>query len=91
MIAELVEGLNPTSNDHEAMRLRIKSMMSYEGYLEYYEAYSNWQKSQGKTAEKPMSRPFFDSQLASMPKSFRKKSYIKLESGASKFPEVFLI
>lgn len=71
LIAKLVEGLNPMSNDPEAMRLRIKSMMSYEGYLEYYEAYSQWQKSQGKTAEKPMSRLFFDSRLASMPKSYR--------------------
>jgi phage/plasmid-associated DNA primase len=73
LIAKLVEGpTNPMSNDHEAMKLRIKSMMSYEGYLEYYEAYSKWQKSQGQTAEKPMSRSFFDSRLASMPKSYRK-------------------
>lgn len=75
VIASVVEGIpvNPMSNDPEAVKLRIKSMMSYEGYLEYYKCYSNWERSQGRTPQPVIDKKFFNSRMASMDLSLRKQ------------------
>ena len=57
---------NPMDNSIESRRLRIKSMMSYEGYEEYYNQYADWCKSTGQTPQPKMDRVYFNKQLNSM-------------------------
>ena len=65
--------VNPFTNEPEAMKLRLKSMMSYEGYLEYYKAYANWTKQKGEIPEEPMTRQFFNSQLRNIPSDLKRE------------------
>jgi len=54
------------SNTPESRRLRIKSMLSYEGYEEYYNHYVRWAENQGLVPDEKMTREFFDAQMSRM-------------------------
>jgi hypothetical protein len=52
------------SNSHEAKRLRVMSLMSYEGYEEFYKNYEGRLLQKGLTPEVKMTKEFFDEMLA---------------------------
>jgi hypothetical protein len=56
--------MDPMSNTPDAHRLRIKSLLSYEGYEEYYNVYKKWAEEQKVPLEKKMSREEFESRLS---------------------------
>ena len=58
--------MDPMSNTPESRRLRIKSMLSYEGYEEYYNHYVRWAENQGLVPEEKMTHEFFDAQMSRM-------------------------